>query len=187
MLRAAVAAGTELGRKAKAIMERASSCPTRSSSASSPSGSTSPTARRASSSTAFPRTLPQAEALDGCWPRRGRKKLDAVIELKVDDDALVERIAGRFTCAKCGEGYHDRFKPTKVPGVCDSCEGTEFVRRKDDNAETVRTRLEAYHGQTAPLLALSICSQGKLKIGGRHGRHREVPAGNRPGSGRRSG
>jgi adenylate kinase len=75
-----------------------------------------------------------------------------VIELRVDDAALVERISGRFTCAKCGEGYHDRFKRPKVEGVCDVCGGTEFTRRADDRAETVAARLEAYHRQTAPLL-----------------------------------
>ena len=78
--------------------------------------------------------------------------LDAVVEIKVDNQALVERIAGRFSCAKCGTGYHDTFKPTKVPGVCDVCGATEFVRRKDDNAETVAARLAAYEAQTAPLL-----------------------------------
>jgi len=78
--------------------------------------------------------------------------LHHVIELQVDDAALVERISGRFTCAKCGQGYHDRFKRPKAEGVCDVCGSGDFVRRSDDNAETVRSRLEAYHRQTAPLL-----------------------------------
>ncbi len=99
----------------------------------------------------FPRTVPQAEALDRLLTARGRK-LDAVIELKVDEPALVERIAGRYSCAKCGEGYHDKFKQPKIPGVCDKCGGTEFVRRPDDKAETVHARLEAYNAQTAPIL-----------------------------------
>jgi len=99
----------------------------------------------------FPRTIPQAEALDLLLAERGRK-LDHVIELAVDEDELVKRITGRFTCAKCGTGYHDSFRPTKVAGVCDVCGSTEFVRRKDDNEETVRTRMEEYRAKTAPSL-----------------------------------
>jgi adenylate kinase len=99
----------------------------------------------------FPRTLAQAEALDALLQERGLE-LDVVLEIAVDDDALVERISGRFACACCGAGYHDRFKRPQVPGVCDACGSREFVRREDDKAETVRARLEAYHAQTAPLL-----------------------------------
>ena len=99
----------------------------------------------------FPRTKAQAEALDLLLAERGRK-LDHVIELAVDEDALVKRITGRFSCAKCATGYHDSFKPTQVPGVCDACGSTEFVRRKDDNEETVRTRMAEYRAKTAPIL-----------------------------------
>lgn len=99
----------------------------------------------------FPRTVPQAEALDKLLHEMGRD-LNAVIELKVDEPALIERISGRYTCAKCGEGYHDKFKQPHRPGVCDKCGGTEFIRRPDDKAETVHARLEAYNAQTAPIL-----------------------------------
>jgi adenylate kinase len=99
----------------------------------------------------FPRTKGQAEALDHLLAERGRH-LDHVIELAVDEDALVQRITGRFSCAQCGTGYHDTFKPTKVPGVCDACGSTEFVRRKDDNEATVRTRMAEYRAKTAPIL-----------------------------------
>jgi adenylate kinase len=99
----------------------------------------------------FPRTEPQAEALDAMLAKKG-KKIDAVIELAVDEAALIERISGRFTCAKCGTGYHDKFHRPKKDGICDKCGSTEFVRRADDNAETVKARLVAYRKQTAPIL-----------------------------------
>jgi adenylate kinase len=99
----------------------------------------------------FPRTQNQAEALDILLEERGRK-LDHVIQLVVDEDALVKRITGRFTCANCGTGYHDTFRPTKVPGVCDACGSTEFKRRPDDNEQTVRTRMAEYRAKTEPIL-----------------------------------
>jgi adenylate kinase len=108
----------------------------------------------------FPRTVPQAEALDKLL-HTAAVDLDAVIELKVDEAVLVERISGRFTCAKCGAGYHDTFKQPKQAGVCDTCGGVDFVRRPDDKAETVHARLEAYNAQTAPILPY-YKAQGRL-------------------------
>jgi len=99
----------------------------------------------------FPRTVPQAEALDAMLAAK-QKRLDAVIELEVDEAALIERISGRYTCAKCGSGYHDTFKPTKVAGTCDQCGGHDFTRRPDDNADTLKTRLKAFREQTAPII-----------------------------------
>ena len=99
----------------------------------------------------FPRTLAQAEGLDAMLNRLGRG-LDRVIEMTVDEEALIDRVTGRFTCANCGEGYHDRYKMPSVEGVCDKCGHTVFTRRKDDNAEVMKTRLKSYHDQTKPLL-----------------------------------
>lgn len=109
----------------------------------------------------FPRTLQQAATLDRLLAEKG-KQMDVVVELKVDYNQLVERIVGRFTCAKCHAGYHDRFKQPKQVGVCDACGSTEFVRRTDDNAETVRTRLFAYYRETAPLIGYYFC-KGTLR------------------------
>jgi adenylate kinase len=99
----------------------------------------------------FPRTVPQAEALDAMLAKKGLK-LDHVIEMRVDEAALVDRIAGRYACAKCGAGYHNRFQRPKLNGVCDLCGGREFIRRADDRPETVKARLKAYREQTAPIL-----------------------------------
>jgi len=109
----------------------------------------------------FPRTLAQADALEALLAEKG-KSLDAVIEMRVDDEELVRRIAGRFTCANCGEVYHDDTKPTAKAGVCDRCGGTEFVRRADDNADAVRVRLIAYYRNTAPLIGY-YHAKGKLR------------------------
>lgn len=100
----------------------------------------------------FPRTLAQASALDEMLAKKGLK-LDTVLSIDVDDEAMVERISGRFTCANCGEGYHDSFKRPKIEGICDVCGASRFVRRADDNAETVRARLKEYHAQTEPIIA----------------------------------
>jgi adenylate kinase len=151
MLREAVAAGSELGRKARSIMERGDLVPDELMIELVAERIDRPDCAGGFILDGFPRTVAQAEALDRLLAER-EAGLDAVIELQVDDDALVERVSGRFTCASCGAGYHDRFKRPKVEGVCDVCGGKEFKRRADDNAETVRARLEAYHRQTAPLL-----------------------------------
>lgn len=150
MLRAAVRSGSPVGLQAKAVMEAGGLVSDAIVSAL--IGERLDDAGQAGAIfDGYPRTRAQAEALDLLLAERGRS-LDFVIELCVDEDALVERITGRFTCARCGAGYHDTFKQTKVDGVCDVCGSTEFVRRPDDNEETVRTRLTEYRAKTAPIL-----------------------------------
>jgi adenylate kinase len=150
MLREAVAARTPVGLQAKAVMERGELVSDAIVSALIGERLDSAGAQGAIFD-GFPRTRAQADALDLLLAERGRR-LDHVIELAVDEDALVRRITGRFCCAKCGTGYHDEFKQPKMPGVCDACGSTEFVRRKDDNEQTVRTRMGEYRAKTAPIL-----------------------------------
>jgi adenylate kinase len=151
MLRRAVAQGTPLGVRAKDIMARGELVPDELVVDMLSERIDEPDTRGGFILDGFPRTVAQAEALDALLAEKGMK-LDRVIQLEVDDEALVERVSGRFACASCGEGYHDTFKPTGRDGVCDKCGGKDFSRRPDDNAETVRARLGAYHRQTEPLL-----------------------------------
>lgn len=162
MLRAEVRSGSEIGQKAKAIMERGELVPDGIIIAMLAARVSAPDIAQGFILDGFPRTVPQAEALDTVLAEK-KMPLHHVIELQVDDTALVERISGRFTCAKCGEGYHDSFKAPKQAGVCDACGSTEFSRRADDKAETVAARLEAYHKQTAPLLPY-YASKGVLRV-----------------------
>ena len=161
MLRAAVASGSEVGQRAKAVMEAGDLVSDDIVIGVVSERLDQPDARRGVIFDGFPRTTAQAEALDALLAEKGLT-LDAAISMEVDDDALVDRISGRFTCAGCGEGYHETHKRPAVEGVCDKCGGTEFKRRADDNAETVRARLKAYHAETAPLIAY-YQRQGKLK------------------------
>jgi adenylate kinase len=152
MLRAAVKAGTPVGLQAKAVMEAGELV--------SDAIVSALIGERLDQGVGggaifdgYPRTAAQAVALDGLLEARGLM-LDHVIELEVDEAALIERVEGRYTCAKCGAGYHDRFKLPKVAGVCDVCGSTEFKRRPDDNAETVQTRMAEYRAKTAPILPI---------------------------------
>lgn len=152
MLRAEVSSGTAIGKQADEIMKAGQLVPDDVIVGLIDSRLNREDCRRGFILDGFPRTLAQAIALDAMLASK-RLKLDKVISIEVDDEAMVERISGRYTCARCGEGYHDRFKQPKVQGVCDVCGSTEFVRRADDNAETVRQRLKAYHSQTEPIIA----------------------------------
>jgi adenylate kinase len=153
MLRAAVKAGTPIGLKAKAVMEAGELVSDEIVSGIIGEALDALPAESGVIFDGYPRTAAQAESLDGILAERDRK-LDHVIELDVDEDALVERITGRFTCASCGEGYHDTFKQPKTKDECDKCHGHEFKRRPDDNEETVRTRMAEYRAKTAPILPI---------------------------------
>lgn len=153
MLRAAVKSGTPVGLQAKAVMEAGELVSDAIVSGIIGERLDQPDTAKGVIFDGYPRTAAQADQLDALLAERGRS-LDKVIELEVDEDALVERIVGRFTCAKCGAGYHDEFKRTKVAGVCDVCGSTEFKRRPDDNEETVRTRMAEYRAKTEPIIPI---------------------------------
>lgn len=152
LLRAAVAAGTEAGRKARAVMDAGQLVSDDIVLAILKDRMAEPDVARGVILDGFPRTAAQAAALDALLAATG-ETVTAAISLEVEDEAMVARVSGRFTCSDCGEGYHDQFKVPAVAGTCDRCGGTAFKRRADDNAETVRDRLAAYHAQTAPLIA----------------------------------
>ena len=153
MLRAAVKAGTEIGKLADEIMKAGKLFPDDLMSQILGARLDEPDTANGVIFDGYPRTEAQAQSLDQLLAERGRT-LDHVIELSVEEEALVERITGRFSCAKCGAGYHDVYKLPKIPGICDVCGSDQFKRRADDNAEAVRTRLAEYRAKTAPILPI---------------------------------
>lgn len=161
MLRAEVASGSDLGKQAKEIMEQGGLVSDDIIIGMISNRVDQDDCKNGFILDGFPRTVPQAEALDKMLAEKSLK-IDHVIELTVDDEAMVGRICGRYTCAKCGAGYHDSFQKPEQEGVCDKCGSTEFTRRADDNEETVRSRLKAYHEQTAPITQF-YGDQGILK------------------------
>ncbi|MCQ0990191.1 adenylate kinase [Jiella marina] len=161
MLRAAVAAETEVGKKAKAIMDAGDLVPDEVVNAIVAERIEQPDCANGFILDGYPRTLKQADALEALLAERGLK-LDHVIEMRVEDEVLVKRVSGRFSCAKCGAVYHDEDHKPKAEGVCDNCGSTDFKRRPDDNAETMRSRLRTYYKETSPLLGYYHC-KGTLK------------------------
>jgi adenylate kinase len=161
MLRAAVRNGTAVGKRAKAVMDAGRLVSDEIVNAIVSDRIDEPDAARGFIFDGYPRTLAQADAAGSMLSSKGMD-LDAVIEIRVDDDVLVDRIAGRYTCARCGAGYHDTSLEPKVAGVCDKCGSHEFKRRPDDNAETLRTRLQAYYKETSPLIGYYY-AKGKLR------------------------
>ena len=151
MLRDAVKSGSALGQKAKALMEAGELVPDDLVIGIIDSRLDEPDCAKGFILDGFPRTIAQAEALDDLLDKKDLA-LHAVIKMDVDEEALTRRISGRFSCASCGQGYHDDFQKPAQDGICDKCGSTDFIRRKDDNAETVRSRLDVYHNQTAPIL-----------------------------------
>jgi adenylate kinase len=151
LLRAAIESGSELGRKAKKVVENGELMPDDVMVSIVSDRVDEPDCRNGFILDGFPRTVAQAEALDEMLAGKGLK-LDHVVEIGIEDDLLVDRLTGRFECDTCGEGYNDKFKKTAADGVCDKCGGTEFIRRADDTEEKIRTRLAIYHEQTRPIL-----------------------------------
>ena len=162
MLRAAVAAGTETGLRAKAIMDSGKLVSDAVVNAIVAERIDEPDCANGFILDGYPRTLAQADAVEEMLIERGTS-LDAVVELRVDDDAMVERVAGRYTCAKCGAGYHDTLNRPESDGICDNCGSKLFKRRPDDNAEAMRTRLQVYYKDTSPLIGYYY-AKGKLRV-----------------------
>lgn len=162
LLREAIASNSELGQQAKALVEGGSFVPDEVVISLVSARIEEPDCANGFILDGFPRTIAQAEALDRVLESRG-KKVDAVIEIKTEDDVVVERINGRFACKTCGEGYHRAFKVPAVEGICDACGGSEFVQRADDSEEKIRTRLKLYHEETAPILPF-YKKRGILKV-----------------------
>lgn len=165
MLRAAVAAGTEVGLRAKEVMEAGGLVSDEIVIGIISDRIDEPDCQNGFILDGFPRTLPQAAALEKLLASKG-KSLNAVIEMRVDDEKLVERITGRFTCGDCGEGYHDVFRKPKVDGVCDNCGSSNFKRRADDNEETLRARLLSYYKETSPLIGFYFAKENLESIDG---------------------
>lgn len=161
MLRAAKSSGSELGRRVADVMARGELVTDEIVIGLIAEQLDGPAGTRGLIFDGFPRTLAQADALEELLARKGQA-LDAVIEMRVEDEVLINRVAGRFTCANCGEVYHDATRPTREPGVCDRCGSTGFVRRADDNAEAMRVRLMAYYRNTSPLIGYYHC-KGTLR------------------------
>jgi adenylate kinase len=151
MLRAAIASGSELGRRVKAIMDAGRLVSDDIIIGMIAERIAQPDCAQGFILDGFPRTVPQAEALDAMLAERGQK-LDHIILMEVDEPVLIDRLSGRFTCGNCGASYHERYHRPKLEGVCDICGSTNFVYRPDDRAETLKTRFEAYRNQTAPIL-----------------------------------
>ena len=165
MLRAAVASGSKMGEQAKKVMDAGGLMPDEIMIEIISERIDQPDCANGFILDGFPRTTPQAEALDTLLAQKSLK-LGKVIELKVDEEALVERITGRFSCVKCGAGYHDKFQQPKRSGICDSCGNTQFSRRSDDNEETVRSRLSAYNDQTAEIVPYYGAKGNLIKVDG---------------------
>lgn len=165
MLRAAVAAGSEVGQRAKAVMEAGGLVSDEIVIGIISDRIDEPDCQNGFILDGFPRTLPQAAALEDLLSSKS-KNLNAVIEMRVDDEKLVERITGRFTCGDCGEGFHDTFRAPKVEGVCDNCGSNNFKRRADDNEETLRARLLSYYKETSPLIGYYFAKNNLVSIDG---------------------